>query len=916
MSKKIKNKKDLNKTIKKDKKTNKTPADKFSFSEDRKKIVYDLIYDEHYSPMKEKEIAIFLQVKKEDRNELSNILEELIKEGLVSRTNRGRYEKSDTGIVGNFISNPKGFGFVSVEGYDEDIYISEEDTNGAFFGDMVSVRLKNGKTGDRMEGVITRVVMHTLTSLVGTYESSKTYGFVIPDNKKIGKDIFIYKEKSKGAVDGDKVVVELTYYGDDLIGRGPEGKVVDIIGNINDPGVDILSIVKGYDIPYEFPERVKNQALRTADSVSEADMQGRMDLRNVQMVTIDGEDSKDLDDAVSVTIDDKGLYHLGVHIADVANYVQEGSALDREALKRGTSVYLVDRVIPMLPHKLSNGICSLNHGEDRLSLSCLMTINDKGDIIDHEIVESVINVDERMTYTSVAKIILDHDEEEMKKYENLVPMFEDMYTLAKILRKKRHDRGAVDFDSTESKIILDSEGNPIDIKPYERNDAHVLIEDFMLAANETVAAHFFWLSVPFLYRTHEKPSLEKIETLKSFIRGFGYYLNVRDDDIKPMEIQKLLTKVEGTSEEGVISKMTLRSMMQAKYTTECLGHFGLALSYYCHFTSPIRRYPDLQIHRIIKDFLRGRLNESKIEHYSQILPEIAKHCSDTERRADDAERDTDKLKKAQFMENHIGELFEGIISSVTGWGIFVELENTCEGLIRLADLNDDYYIYDADNMLVYGERYGREYKLGQKVMVKVIGADRIEKTVDFAIVTDIGDVDDIKLKRVSKPLYMIHMEEKENGYLQDDDSKNEKSSKRAKNKENKNEKSTGRDKNEGTKKLQGGRKKNIEHTKKKIGKSSKKYKEDIKNTVSKKNKNHKNSILDEFDFDDGADLSILDADDMDEGLKRKILKEYEPDSKTGKLRKKSRKKYAVHKFKKSATSKAARDTQKKGKRKK
>ena len=741
------------------KRKKKNEQETFMIAQDRKAMVNAFIHDDRYSPMKEKELAVFLQVEKEDRNELAQILEDLIKEGQIIRNSRGRYLKSDAGIIGVFTSNSRGFGFVTVEGREEDIYIPEGDTGNAFLGDTVAVELKPSQAGRREEGRIIRIVMRGMTEVVGTYESSKTFGFVRADNNKIPNDIFVPKERSKGAVSGDKVVVEITDYGDSVSGKNPEGKVREIIGNINDPGVDILAIVKGYEIPSEFPERVMNQAMRTADEVSEADMLGRRDLRDVQMVTIDGEESKDLDDAVSVSVDEEGFYHLGVHIADVANYVQEGSALDREALKRGTSVYLVDRVIPMLPHKLSNGICSLNHGEDRLAMSCLMKINSKGEIVDHEIVESVINVDERMTYTSVGKIIVDNDEEEKEKYAALVPMFEQMYELAKILKKRRSDRGAIEFDSVEAKIKLDSEGNPVSIEKEERGPANELIEDFMLAANETVAQHFYWMSVPFVYRTHEQPSEAKIDTLTNFIRGFGYHLNIRQDEIRPMEIQKLLTKIEGSREESIISRVALRSMMQAKYTTECVGHFGLALQYYCHFTSPIRRYPDLQIHRIIKDSIRGRLDEKKLAHYAEILPDVAKHCSDTERRADDAERDTDKLKKTQYMEQHIGEVYEGVVSGVTAWGMFVELDNTCEGMIRLAELTDDYYVFDEQNFTLTGTDFGKEYRLGQKVKIKVVGADRLEKTVDFRIVDEDTDPDDIELKPAKKHYVLKLMEE-------------------------------------------------------------------------------------------------------------------------------------------------------------
>ncbi len=655
-------------------------------------------------------------------------------------------------ITGTFISNQRGFGFVEVEGRDEDIYIPEEFTGGAFQGDTVEVVItsdKNVNGGLRDEGRVVNILVRAVDRVVGTYQDGHTFGFVIPDNLRFTQDIFVLKEHTKGAVSGDKVVVSITDYGDSIKDRKPEGKITDIIGNINDPGVDILSIVEAYDLPNAFPEKVMNQAEKCKDHLIEGDYQGRMDLRHVTMVTIDGEDAKDLDDAVSLTYDN-GIYHLGVHIADVTNYVQEGSALDREALKRGTSVYLVDRVIPMLPHRLSNGICSLNHGEDRLALSCLMDIDSNGAVLSHQIAETVINVNERMTYTSVAAILEDENQEEIERYKDLVPMFRQMAELSEILKKKRKKRGAIDFDFPEAKITLDKDGNPLDISIRKANTATSMIESFMLAANETVAEHFFWMQAPFVYRVHEQPDLEKIGSLNAFISRLGLHLNIKSEEIRPSEIQKLLDKIEGTEEEAVISRIALRSMMQAKYSTECLGHYGLACKYYCHFTSPIRRYPDLQIHRIIKDYIRGRMTDEKLKHYNEILEEVAKHSSDTERRAEEAERETDKLKKAQFMESHIGEVFEGVVSGVTGWGMFVELPNTCEGMVPASTMEDDFYIFDENNYCLRGERTGKIYTLGQTVIVKVHDTYRFSKTIDFRIVTDEEDEDDEVVSRIDE----------------------------------------------------------------------------------------------------------------------------------------------------------------------
>ena len=700
--------------------------------EQRKKLICELVADDAYVPMKEKELAVLMQVSREERTALREVLQALLAEGRLQVNGQGRYSKPDADKpVGTFISNARGFGFVEVEGMEEDLYVPEDKTNGAFHLDRVQVMRLPGQRGRRQEAAVVRILERGTKQIVGTYEQSSYFGFVIPDNTRIGKDIFVPDEHSKGAVDGHKVVVELTSYGDET--HKPEGRVVEILGHVNDPGVDIMSIVRGYELPVEFGEKVMNQAARVPDQVLEADKKGRLDLRDLQMVTIDGEDAKDLDDAVSLYLDEQGLYHLGVHIADVTNYVQENSALDWEALERGTSVYLVDRVIPMLPHKLSNGICSLNEGVERLALSCLMTIDDKGAVCDYQIAESVICVNRRMTYTAVKKILEDKDKTEIAAYKELVPMLEQMGQLAAILRQRRHQRGSIDFDFAESKILLDEEGHPVEIKPYERNVATKLIEDFMLVANETVAQHFFWLDIPFVYRTHEKPDPEKIMKLSAFIRNFGYHIKFSGEEIHPKELQKLLGRIVDTDEETLISRLTLRRMKRAKYTVESAGHFGLACQYYCHFTSPIRRYPDLQIHRIIKEQLRGRLNEDRLRHYEEKLPEVAKHSSRMERRAEEAERETDKLKKAEYMEERIGEIYEGVISGVTQWGIYVELQNTIEGLVHVSSLPGDFFVYDENTYEMVGRESGVTYKLGQKLTVRVRGVDRLLKTIDFEI---------------------------------------------------------------------------------------------------------------------------------------------------------------------------------------
>lgn len=698
--------------------------------EKRKKVIYDFICDDLYVPMKIKEIAVVLQIPREQRDELKEILDALVEEGKIALSKRGKYSKGKTErLKGIFQANPRGFGFITPENGGDDVFVPEENINGAFQGDEVEFIITGTPGGRRREGRVVRVLSHNVTHIVGLYEKNKNYGFVRPDNQRYLTDIYIPEGKSMDAVSGHKVVVELTSYGGEHM--KPEGYVVEIIGHINDPGTDILSIVKDYDLPVEFPEKVLNQAVRVGKDVSDADCQGRKDLREWMMVTIDGEDAKDLDDAVSVT-KEGGNFRLGVHIADVTNYVQERSALDREALKRGTSVYLADRVIPMLPHKLSNGICSLNAGEDRLALSCIMTVSTEGDVTDHEIAETVVRVDRRMSYNGVAKI-LDGDEKAVRENEEFVPMIRMMKELSEILREKRGRRGSVNFDFPETKIELDENGHPVEIRPYERNAATKIIEDFMLLANETVAEEYFWRELPFLYRTHEAPDEEKMRQLGAFINNFGYHIHVRNE-VRPKEIQKLLGKVEGTPEEPLISRLALRSMKQARYTTENTGHFGLAAKYYTHFTSPIRRYPDLQIHRIIKENLRGRLNEERISHYEQILPEVAAQCSTRERTAEETEREVVKLKKAEYMQKRIGEEYEGVISGVTKWGVYVELPNTIEGLVHVADMRDDHYEFAEERYELVGEHTGKTYKLGQKVRVRVTEADRIQRTVNFEII--------------------------------------------------------------------------------------------------------------------------------------------------------------------------------------
>jgi len=701
--------------------------------EKRKKTIYEFICDPAYVPMRVKDMAAVLQVAKDQRDDLKTVLDDLVNEGKIEVNGHGRYKKAVfLAKEGKFEATTRGFGFIIVEGMEEDIYVSPKDKGSAMHGDTVEFELKRNSHGKRREGRITGILSRNTSELVGTFEKAGSFGFVIPDNPRYQSDIFVGKDHINEAETGDKVVVCITDYGDER--RNPEGFISEVIGAADEAGTDVLSIIKGFGLPFDFPDKVLEQAATVAKPVSEADMAGRKDLRDLRTVTIDGEDAKDLDDAVTISKTEEGNYLLGVHIADVTNYVQESSALDKEALSRGTSVYLVDRVIPMLPRELSNGICSLNQGEDRLTLSCLMTIDPKGAITDHEICESVINVDARMTYTSVNKIITEEDKEECEKYADFVDDFKLMKELSDILRERRFKRGAIDFDIPESKIVLDDSGKPIEIKPYDRNAATKLIEDFMLAANETVAEDYFWQEMPFVYRTHDNPDSEKIRSLAIFINNFGYSLKSSQEEVHPKEIQKLLTRIAGTPAEALISRLTLRSLKQARYTTDCSGHFGLAAKYYCHFTSPIRRYPDLQIHRIIKDCLRGRMNERKLRHYNSILPEVAKSSSELERRAEEAERETDKLKKAEYMLKYIGETFEGVISGMNSYGIFVELPNTVEGMVNVASMKDDYYTYNERSFELIGERKNKHYKLGQRVKVQIAGADILRRTVDFELV--------------------------------------------------------------------------------------------------------------------------------------------------------------------------------------
>lgn len=707
--------------------------DETDILKERKERILAYMESEGYVPIKRRDMRAMLSVPQEDREKFESLINELIAEGRVFETKKGKLAspKDLQMATGTFIGHARGFGFVTPDAGGEDIFIPASETMGAMQKDRVLYKmLHKAEKGKKADGVIVRILERGQQRIVGTFEAgSKGYGFVVADDKKIAKDIFISRENTKGAVTGHKVVVEITDYGEDR--RNPEGKVIEILGHINDPGVDILSVIRRYELAVEFPEEVYAEIEHLGTEVAEADKKGREDLRDLLTITIDGADAKDLDDAVSLKRLGNGNFELGVHIADVSHYVRENTALDKEAYARGTSVYLVDRVIPMLPHKLSNGICSLNPHVDRLALSCLMEVNGRGEVVSHRILESVINSDYRMTYTAVREILEDGTPALLEQYAEILPMLEDMEELRQILGEKRRKRGSVNFDLPESKIILDENGKPIDIKPYEKSIATNMIEEFMLVCNETIAENSFWQEMPFMYRSHQEPDEDKLEKMEQFLRGFGYYLRKKDGEIHPRELQKVLQKAEETDEERIITRMVLRSMMQARYTAENGGHFGLAAKYYCHFTSPIRRYPDLEIHRMIKKMLHGELDEKASAYYRRKMPDWAKHCSKQERVAEDAERDTDALKKVEFMEDKVGQIYEGIISGVTNWGIYVELPNTIEGMVALSQMDDDYYEFDEKKMLVFGKRTKKSYRLGDKVIVSVAKVDRMMGTIDF-----------------------------------------------------------------------------------------------------------------------------------------------------------------------------------------
>ncbi|WP_082927419.1 ribonuclease R [Paenibacillus oryzisoli] len=704
--------------------------------------IISLMQEEAYKPMSYKELEKHFGIGSANEfKDFIKLLNQLEESGHIVRGPNDRYgvpERMNL-VKGKLQAHAKGFAFLIPEDREHpDVYINAHDLNTAMNGDIVFVKVTSrSQGGGRLEGEVVRVITRANSQIVGVFQSQDTYAFVIADDKRVTRDIFIPQHAFMGAVSGQKVVVKIVNYPE---GRSAaEGEVIEILGHKDDPGVDILAIIRQHQLPEAFQPEVLAEADAAPDSITEEEIigQGRRDLRAKTIVTIDGEDAKDLDDAVNVELLENGNVRLGVHIADVSYYVREGTALDIEAYNRGCSVYLTDRVIPMLPHRLSNGICSLNPQVDRLTMSCEMEFDQDLKVVNHEIFTSVIKTKERMTYTNVRKLLTGEAEPEIvEKYAYLMDDFKRMEELAGRLRSRRMKRGAIDFDFEESKILVDADGKPTDIVKRERSVAEMMIEEFMLAANETVAEHFTWLKVPFLYRVHEDPDSEKLMNFMEFVTTFGYAMRGgKGGAIHARSLQALLEDIKGTPEEGVISKVMLRSMKQAKYDAQSLGHFGLAAEFYSHFTSPIRRYPDLVIHRVIREVLEngGTLPDQRHDYLASRMNDIAQQSSERERVAVDAERDTEALKKAQYMLDKVGEEFEGIISSVTGFGMFIELDNTVEGLIRLSDLTDDYYNHHEKQHALIGERTSKIYRLGDSIKVRVARVSMEDHTIDFEL---------------------------------------------------------------------------------------------------------------------------------------------------------------------------------------
>ena len=740
--------------------------------DERKDKILDFMNDKQYVPMKAKEIANILNVPKNEYEDFRILLNQLEEENKIEKNKKSKYKLIDTSkfLTGIFRGNQKGFGFVKIEDSDEEIYISEHNTKNALNGDKVFIEIVDTSSDNlHKEGKIVKILKHEKDTIVGLFQKSKNFAFVVPDDKKLGTDIFISKKNFGKARNNHKVLVKILKYPER--GKNAEGKVIEVIGNVNEAGVDMLSLIKEYNLPYKFPEPVVEEAKKINEKISKKDIPNRLDLRNEEIFTIDGEDAKDLDDAIYVKKLPRGTYELGVHIADVSYYVKEGSKLDKEAIIRGTSIYMMDRVIPMLPRELSNGICSLNQGEDRFTISVIMEINKDGKVISSDIKKSVINVTRRMNYKDVTKLLEyasgtmksgnenlnqlekginsieknskdklenlnEEDEDIIKKYEEFIPHFVRMKELAEILMQKRKKDGSLDLDIPESKIILNEDGIAIDVKKYELTISNSIIEQFMLIANETVAEKFYWLEAPFIYRVHEVPDMEKIEELNKFLYNFGYKIKGNKDNIHPKAFAEVLENIKGKPEERVVSNLVLRTLKVARYESENKGHFGIASKYYCHFTSPIRRYPDLFIHRIISKYLEENyvVNEKFVTKYKQQAEDRAKQSSEREKVATEVEREAENIKKAEYMESRIGEEYDGIVSSITSFGMFVELDNTVEGLIRFDKLGNEYFIYDEDRKRLIGEKSNKVYKIGDKVRIRVISANKLLRQIDFEII--------------------------------------------------------------------------------------------------------------------------------------------------------------------------------------
>lgn len=704
--------------------------------EEQEQKILELLKDEEYPPMKAKQIAMVMRVPKNEYNEFLNILGNLEMKMKIQKNRKNQYRIAEKVYYdGIYRKNAKGFGFVKIENEEDEIYIAKTNSSNALNGDEVLIEIIEEKNKvKKAEGKIVRILKHEKDTVVGIFQNNKNFGFVVPDDKNFGTDIFISKKNFGKAKNNHKVLVQITKYPEK--GKKAEGKIIEVLGNVNETGVDMLSLIKEHKLPSIFPEQVVEEAKKCGNRIDEQDIKNRIDLRNEIIFTIDGAEAKDLDDAIGIKKLENGNYKLSVHIADVSYYVKPNSLLDQEALIRGTSIYMLGRVIPMLPRELSNGICSLNAGEDRFTLSCTMEIDKNGNVKSSEIYKAVINVTERMTYTDVQKILDNSEVEIVKRYEKYIDEFKLMEELALILKQKRLEKGYLNLDIPESKIELDSEGRAINISKYETTFANEIIEQFMLIANETVAEKFFWLDAPFIYRVHETPDYEKVQELNKFLFNFGLKIKANKDNIYPKEFAKILEEIKGKDEEKVVSHLLLRTLKVARYEDINKGHFGIASKYYCHFTSPIRRYPDLFIHRIICKYLEENydVNEKFIEEYKKQAEERAKQSSEREKIATKVERESEDIKKAEYMENRIGEEYEGMISSVTSFGVFVELDNTVEGLIRFEDLGNEYFIYDEDRKRLIGERSNIVYKIGDKVKIRVKDASKLLRTVDFEII--------------------------------------------------------------------------------------------------------------------------------------------------------------------------------------